>query len=86
MKYWYFKFTYENETTQQGMEFERVVKSTKEHFPLTEAKNIADDAIQKTSEINLQTDLSNDDFSVMIDNQVQINEEDFNAFEEEYKK
>ncbi len=86
MKYWYFKFTYENETVEQGIECETVIRSEKEHFPLVEAKDKADELIKKDPSILSETDFNNDEITIMIDNQFQINEEDFDAFHEELEK
>ena len=86
MKYWYFKFTYENATTRQGIKFDRVIQSDGEHFPLKEVRIMAQGIIQETPGVSFRTDLANDDFSIMIDNQFQISKEDFDHFNENLKK
>lgn len=86
MKYWYVKFEYYNETRGEAFECDRVIISLKEHFPLKEVKEMAIKELKNISELDKKTDLVNDDFSIMISNQVQINQEDFDAFNKEFKK
>ncbi len=86
MKYWYFVFEYQNDTTQEGVDFEAVIQSDKEHFPLKEVRETADGLIIKDSQIDPETDLEKDDYSVMISHHIEINKEDFDAFKEEFKK
>ena len=47
---------------------------------------MAQGVIQETHGISSLTDLANDDFSIMIDNQFQISKEDFDHFNEDFKK
>ncbi len=83
MKYWYFKFDYSNVTRDEVFEYERVIKSSKEHFPLKEVREMIIQVIEQDSEKDPKTDLNSDDFSAQIMNQVQINKEDFISFNEE---
>lgn len=86
MKYWYFVFDYQNNTTLEWFGFETVIQSDKEHFPLKEARETANDLIIKYCQIDPETDLEKDDYSVMISHHIEINKEDFDAFEEEFKE
>jgi hypothetical protein len=82
MKYWYVRFEYHNETQGEAFEYERVIQSSKEFFPLKEVMEMAENEVKKGPETDPKVDLDNDDFTIMIMNQVQINEDDFISFNE----
>lgn len=86
MKYWYFTFDYENQTTGGGSIHEAVVQSIKDYFPLKEVRKMTEEIVISMSEIDSMTNLDEDDYTIMITNQVQINQEDFDVFNKEFEK
>lgn len=85
MKYWYFKFVYSNTTKETWFEYENVIQSSKKHFPLKEAREMSDLIVKEDVDVN-STDLASDDYSITIENQVQINKDDYIAFNKEFDK
>lgn len=85
MKYWYFVFKYNNQTRNEEWICDRVISSTKEYFPLKEVNEMAIKELKDIPEVDGETDFDNDEITIMIDNQFQIDKEDFDVFNKELK-